>query len=98
MEFSAFLEQQRDPESVSVALVSTNLQLFSIAPHPLGMLRRAKWWNAAGVPALAAVRCNSPFAVGRRVPLAPVFPVCRSEGPLTAGGLRCGACLAVDLV
>lgn len=42
VEFSAFLEQQRDPESVSVVRVSADLQLFSAAPHPLRMLSRAK--------------------------------------------------------
>lgn len=42
VEFSAFLEQQRDPESVSVALVSTDLQLFSFASYPLRMLSRVR--------------------------------------------------------
>ena len=42
VEFSAFLEQQRDPESVSVALVSANLQLFFVAPYILRMLSRVK--------------------------------------------------------
>lgn len=84
VEFSAFLEQQRDPESVSVALVSANFQLFSVVPHPLRMLSRVKpdGWNTPGVSAFATAQCNIPFTVVLYFAFLPSFsPICRSERP-----------------
>lgn len=77
MEFSAFLEQQRDPESVSVALVSTYLQLFSVAPHPQRMLSRVEsdGWNTPGVSAFTTAQCNIPFTIVQYFPFLPSFSV-----------------------
>lgn len=63
VEFSAFLEQQRDPESVSVALTPANLHTIFTDPHLLRMFSRVKHDGIHPEVAFTTAQCNTLFAV-----------------------------------